>query len=247
VGTSACQLAPENKLSTRTVKSQPQCVLSRRARIDPQMALQATASWDGGGGRLASSGGGESFPLPVGMSGSTAEERRDPTHREQVIQLFREIRTPLYSYLVCIGLKPHEADDIVQEAFLRLHHQLQSGAKIVEPRAWVFRVARNVSLNVQRVQRRLVSETDLDPKDDLKLQQRFDAEQNPEEVYLRKEAMRRLDAGIAQLTEHQRQCVSLRAQGLRYREIAVVLGLSVSTVAELLQRAIVRLAGEIHG
>jgi RNA polymerase sigma-70 factor, ECF subfamily len=196
--------------------------------------------------QLAAPGGDDSVALPLPLGHSAAEERRDPSHREQIVQLFREIRTPLYSYLVCIGLKPHEADDIVQEAFLRLHRQLASGANIDEPRAWVFRVARNVSLNVHRVERRLISESGLDPKEDLKLQQRLDPEQNPEEVYLKREAMRRLGARITQLTEAQRQCLYLRAQGLRYREIAVVLGISVSSAAELLQRAVVKLNGEIH-
>ncbi|SPE40190.1 RNA polymerase, sigma-24 subunit, ECF subfamily [Candidatus Sulfotelmatobacter sp. SbA7] len=196
---------------------------------------------------LAASRGDHSFALPGRLGSAAIEERRILSHRDQIIQLFREIRTPLYSYLVCIGLKPHEADDIVQEAFLRLHCQLESGARIEEPRAWLFRVARNASLNMHRVQRRLVSESNLDQDEDFELQQRCDPSKNPEELYLSKEVMQRLDAGIAQLTEPQRQCVYLRAQGLRYREIAVVLGVNVSSAAELLQRAIVRLAGEIHG
>jgi len=196
---------------------------------------------------LAASGGDHSFALPGRLGTAVIEERRILSHREQIIQLFREIRTPLFSYLVCMGLKPHEADDVVQEAFLRLHCQLECGAKIEEPRAWVFRVARNASLNMQRVQRRLVSETNLDQDEDFNLLQRCDPGKNPEELYLSKEAMQRLGAGIAKLTEPQRQCVYLRAQGLRYREIAVVLGVNVSSAAELLQRAIVRLAGEIHG
>lgn len=196
---------------------------------------------------LAAASGDESLALPLHLSSSATEDRHDTSYRERVIRLFREIKTPLYSYLVCIGVKPHEADDIVQEAFLRLYRQLSSGLRIDEPRAWIFRVARNVSLNVQRVERRLVSESDLDPKDDLRLQQRCDAGQNPEELYLKRETMRRLGAGIAQLTESQRHCMYLRAQGLRYREIAVVLGISVSSTAELLQRAIVKLNGEIHG
>jgi RNA polymerase sigma-70 factor (ECF subfamily) len=79
------------------------------------------------------------------------------------------------------------------------------------------------------------------------LEKRFDPEMNPETLYLKKEVMTRLDAGIARLTEQQRHCVYLRSQGLRYREIASVLGVSVSSAAELLQRAVVRLAGEIHG
>lgn len=195
---------------------------------------------------LAAIGGDDGATLPLPLGHSAADERRDPSYREQIVQLFREIRTPLYSYLVCIGLKPHEADDIVQEAFLRLHRQLAAGGHIDEPRAWVFRVARNVSLNVHRVERRLISESDLDASSDLKLRQRQDPEQSPEDFYLKREAMRRLDAGIAQLTEAQRQCLYLRAQGLRYREIAVVLGISVSSAAELLQRAIVKLNGEVH-
>lgn len=195
----------------------------------------------------AASGGDHSFALPGRLGTVAVGERRILSHREQIIELFREIHTPLYSYLVCIGLKPHEADDIVQEAFLRLHCQLECGAKIEEPRAWVFRVARNVSLNMQRVQRRMVSETNLDKNEEFSLRQRCDPGKNPEELYLSKEAMQRLDAGVAQLTESQRQCVYLRAQGLRYREIAAVLGVNVSSAAELLQRAIVRLAGEIHG
>jgi len=197
--------------------------------------------------RFADSANSHEFLLSTGLGLGATEERRDLNHREILVQLFREIRMPLYGYLVCIGLKPHEADDIVQEAFLRLHHQLESGVKIDEPRAWVFRVARNVSLNLQRVRRRLVFESDLDPKDESKLEQRFDPEMNPEALYLKKEVMTRLDAGIARLTEQQRHCVYLRSQGLRYREIAAVLGVSVSSAAELLQRAVVRLAGEIHG
>lgn len=196
---------------------------------------------------LAASGGNHAFVLPGRLAAATTEERRLLSHREQIIELFREIRTPLYSYLICIGLKPHEADDIVQEAFLRLHCQLERGAKIDEPRAWVFRVARNASLNMQRCQRRIVSETSLDQDEGARLERRCDPGKNPEELYLSKEAMQRLDAGIARLTEPQRQCLYLRAQGLRYREIAVVLGVNVSSAAELLQRAVVRLAGEIHG
>jgi RNA polymerase sigma-70 factor, ECF subfamily len=197
--------------------------------------------------RAASKGGDRGLALQLPLASPAPQEHGILNHREQIIQLFREIRPPLYSYLVCTGLRPQEADDIVQETFLRLHCQLESGAKIEEPRAWVFRVARNASLNTQRDQRRLVSETDLDPRDDLNLRRRCDPTENPEELYLSKEATQRLDAGIAQLTEPQRQCLYLRAQGLRYREIAVVLGVNVSSAAELLQRAIVRLAGKLHG
>jgi RNA polymerase sigma-70 factor, ECF subfamily len=197
--------------------------------------------------RLATSATGTNFDLGAPFERGNIEKLGAPDDREYLIQLFREVRTPLYSYLVCIGLKPHEADDIVQEAFLRLYRQLQSGARIEEPRAWLFRVARNASLNVQRSRRKWVFETELSPAEGRVLEQRSSPEGTPEQVYLKKEEMKLLDVRMGELTEQQRQCVYLRAQGLRYREIASVLGVTISSAAELLQRAIVRLAGGTHG
>jgi DNA-directed RNA polymerase specialized sigma24 family protein len=53
--------------------------------------------------------------------------------------------------------------------------------------------------------------------------------------------MKRFEQRFAQLTPKQRQCVSLRAEGFRYREIALTLGVSVQRVGELMQRSILLL------
>jgi RNA polymerase sigma-70 factor (ECF subfamily) len=190
---------------------------------------------------------GEGVFLGVSRRRDAAEESPGMNKYEQIIQLFREIRVPLYSYLVCLGLEASEADDIVQEAFLRLHTQLRSGTKIEEPRAWTFRVARNLAFNFHRDHRRLVLHSALGPEDAARLQGRHAPEEDPENLYMKEETIMRLDEAMAHLTEPQRQCVHLRAQGLRYREIATVLGITVSSAAELLQRAIVRLAEELRG
>jgi len=50
--------------------------------------------------------------------------------------------------------------------------------------------------------------------------------------------MKRFEDAFARLTPKQRQCVLLRAEGFRYREIAEVLGISVQRVGELMQRSI---------
>ena len=112
-------------------------------------------------------------------------------------------------------------------------------------RGWVFRVAHNLSRNLQRRERRLVSDTPVEGEH-VTLEQ-ADAALNPEDMYLWKEHLRRLDIAIAQLTEQQRQCLHLRAEGLRYREIADVLGVGVSRVPQLLQRAMVRMMEELYG
>jgi DNA-directed RNA polymerase specialized sigma24 family protein len=48
------------------------------------------------------------------------------------------------------------------------------------------------------------------------------------------------------LTRFQRQCLHLRVEGLRYREIAELFGVSVATVAEAVRRGLVNLAAQIN-
>ena len=58
----------------------------------------------------------------------------------------------------------------------------------------------------------------------------------------RAEQRRRLRAVFRALPERDRQCLSLRAQGLRYREIAKALGISLGAVAKSLAHAVMRLS-----
>jgi len=51
----------------------------------------------------------------------------------------------------------------------------------------------------------------------------------------------RLGQAVAALSPQQRQCLHLRTEGFRYREIAAILNISDSSVGEFLRRAIVRL------
>jgi RNA polymerase sigma-70 factor (ECF subfamily) len=63
---------------------------------------------------------------------------------------------------------------------------------------------------------------------------------------LEKEKFGRLEKAIRQLPELERECLLLRAGGLRYREISDVLGISKSTVADTVARAIKKLAEECN-
>jgi len=64
----------------------------------------------------------------------------------------------------------------------------------------------------------------------------------PEQAVLQKEKLRRLGNAMRSLTDVERECLLLRAGGLRYREIAEVLDLSTSTVGDTVDRAIRKLA-----
>lgn len=154
--------------------------------------------------------------------------------------LYRELRKPLLRYLVCLGLSSDEAQDVVQDAFLGLHRHLASGGAQENIRSWVFRVAHNQARNRQKSYDRRFG-TPLDPGMDSALD-----EATPERVMLEKEKFGRLGKAIRQLPESERECLLLRAGGLRYREIGDVLGIPTSTVADTVARAIKKLAEECN-
>jgi RNA polymerase sigma-70 factor (ECF subfamily) len=154
----------------------------------------------------------------------------------EVTALYRELRKPLLRYLVCLGLSRDEAQDAVQDAFLSLHRHLASGGSQESIRSWVFRVAHNQARNRQGSYHRRFGEPlhgEMDAMPD---------EATPEQAVLEKEKLRQLGKAIRQLTGSERECLLLRAEGLRYREIGNVLGLATSTVGEVVNRAIKKLA-----
>ena len=178
--------------------------------------------------------------LPGFVSGSHATQLRE---RDPIVALYDELRPSLFGYLICQGLMPQEADDIIQDSFVQLYRVLRSSGKIDNPRSWLFRVAHNLSVNLQKRERRLVSSPDGEPYAALEGGR---VEADPEQIYAHKERLQLLTTAISRLPQRQRECLHLRAEGLRYREIAEVIGLTTSAVAESLKRAVVRLMDDLY-
>jgi RNA polymerase sigma factor (sigma-70 family) len=68
----------------------------------------------------------------------------------------------------------------------------------------------------------------------------------PERVAIEKERFRHLGEAIRGLPDCERECLLLRAEGQRYREIGEVLNIPTSTVADTVDRAIRKLAEKCH-
>ena len=172
---------------------------------------------------------GDSFPFALPISRFAAKTGEATT-------LFEELRKPLLRYLVSLGLTMDEAQDVVQDSFLCLHRSLASGAMKDNARAWLFRVAHNAARNRQRsYHRRFTS-----PLEDAAFE--VAGVSTPEHAVLKKEKYRKLGAAIRSLSDVERECLLLRAEGLRYREIGEVLSLATSTVADTVERAVKKLA-----
>ncbi len=137
------------------------------------------------------------------------------------------------------------AEDLVQEVFLRLYRYLDQGNTMRNPAAWLFTVANNLVYDAGR-ERRTQSDLDQQAWDKL-LESRPSAALDPEQTILHQERMDRIHRGVLSLTPLQRQCLHLRSEGLRYREIGELLDLSIATVAAAVRRGLLTLSTYVNG
>jgi RNA polymerase sigma-70 factor (ECF subfamily) len=154
--------------------------------------------------------------------------------RQRVEQAYEDARNDVYYYLLSMGMVPADAQDITQETFLRLYVALRDGEEIRSIRGWVFRVAHNAALKANEKRSRLQSFDD-------SFNSLASQAQTPERSVIESQRRELLDAAIRELSPQQRQCLHLRAEGLRYHEIADTIGISISSVAVFVRRALSKL------
>ncbi|MGH9753664.1 MAG: RNA polymerase sigma factor [Blastocatellia bacterium] len=168
------------------------------------------------------------------MAGQKGEDRINLENR--FVKLYTEWRVSVSRYLGRIGVSPEEADDIVQEVFLRLFKHLLEQKGEENLRGWVFRVAHNLALAQYNDRSRLTLKNPEDWEGLCDLLR--DRSPNPEELLIAKEKTAKIDQAICSLSDLQLQCTILRLEGFRHREIGEILGVSMATVAESLRRVI---------
>ena len=152
-------------------------------------------------------------------------------------QWYAEFGTRIYRYLRYHVASADEADELTAETFLRA---VRAAASFDPARgnakAWLFRIAQNVLRDARRRERRRGS-VSIEAFRDL-----VSDAPSPEERLLHEEEVRRLLAAMDELSERDREVVSLRyASELEYPEIAVILGIREAAVRTRLWRALGRL------
>jgi RNA polymerase sigma-70 factor (ECF subfamily) len=133
----------------------------------------------------------------------------------------------------------HDAEEVVQETFLSLFRHLQLGKSKRNLRGWIFRVTHNLALKDRYAKRRTYC---LPGYDGTTAEGQIDPQPNPEQLASIAQRRVRLLALIEVLPEADQRIVFLRAEGLGYREIASVLGISLGSVSISLTRTLARLA-----
>lgn len=139
------------------------------------------------------------------------------------------------------GRSEHEADDLVQDAWMRLAGYQSSNA-VARPEAFLMRTALNLSIDAHRQQYARGEEIALE---DVFLQ---DVAPTIEEQVLSRERLERLSMGAARLTNKTRAIfLAHRMDGKTYMEIAAEQGLAVSTVERHVAKATMQLTAWMEG
>jgi RNA polymerase sigma-70 factor (ECF subfamily) len=176
---------------------------------------------------------------------ATLETSNRPSELElKVIELFDESRDSLLRYAVSLGLSTSDGEEIIQEVFLALFRHLQLGRDGSNLRGWLFRVAHNLALKRRNANYKLQQKHHPDGEI---VDRQLDPTPNPEEQLIQSQRRERLRAVLEALPEQDRCCLHLRAEGLRYREIANILGMSLGAVSISLTRALARLGSADEG
>ena len=180
------------------------------------------------------------MPAKAVEFGAARWEGRQTAEEDQrlTLELYDREQVPLRRYLLYLGVDADTAAETVQEAFLRLHRHLAAGGDRSSLRAWLYRVAHNLARNTQTSH--WASKTSDLAEVNIR-SEIADQAASAEQELLARESERHMRDALQKLSDAQRNCLVLRAQGMKYREIAEALNLSISTVGENVQRGLEKL------
>jgi RNA polymerase sigma factor (sigma-70 family) len=165
-----------------------------------------------------------------------------PARAETLEELFTALESPLLSYALRLLGERELAEEIVQEAFMKLHAHFD---EVREPRRWIYRTVHNLALNQRRSSSKIVRLQSPDP-DESNTPDVSDPQPLPDEQIARCEGIGMVRLGLETLDERSRELIRLKFhEDLSYKEISVRTGLKIGHVGYLLHHAIKALSEEL--
>jgi len=166
---------------------------------------------------------------------------------ETTEQVFTALESPLLIYARRLLGDFSAAEDIVQEAFMKLHAQFHT---VLAPQPWLYRTVHNLAVDHQRRVSRIVlvgDMADAGDEDDSPAHEPSDAQPLPDEQIARWEGIGLVRLVLETLDERSRELIRLRFhEDLSYKEMAGRTGLTVGHVGYLLHHALKAMAGELE-
>ncbi len=167
----------------------------------------------------------------------------DVARRARFTEQAMEYMPALYTAALRMTRNPADAEDLVQETYLKAYRAWDSFQQGTNLKAWLYRILTNTFINAYRSKKRRPEQTDLDDVEDLYLYRRLgglEAAQmgrSAEEEVLDLFTEADVKAAIEELPENFRLAVLLAdVEGFSYKEIAEILDIPIGTVMSRLHR-----------
>lgn len=152
-------------------------------------------------------------------------------------QLHRLLYSSLYSYAYSLLKSRELAEEATSDMFIKLWTIKEQLGKVTHPQLYMFRSLKNICLNILRREKRKVVVTDV-----LDTEKDSGATDSPEDALQYKELMQLLTNAVASLPEQRRLVFTLiKEQGMKSKEVADLLEISLRTVENHLYKAVKQL------
>jgi RNA polymerase sigma-70 factor (ECF subfamily) len=151
---------------------------------------------------------------------------------KELIEILTPYKNKMFRYAFSIVGNRYEAEDVVQEAIIKIWKRMDKFSEIDNKEAWVITIVRNLSIDKVRAKKKKQTSdindyyhiSDNSPAPDITLEQ--------------KDAVIKVAEIMESLNETQREIITLRdIEGYTYQEIADIMELKVDQVKVYLFRA----------
>ena len=157
--------------------------------------------------------------------------------------LAMEYMPSLYTAALRMTRNPADAEDLVQETYLKAYRAFNSFTEGTNLKAWLYRILTNTYINAYRAKKRRPEESDIDDLENFYLYRRLGglegaaAGRSAEDEVLDHFTETEVKEAIEALPEQFRMAVLLGdVEGFSYKEIAEILDVPIGTVMSRLHR-----------
>lgn len=153
--------------------------------------------------------------------------------KEAFVLVYNELKKPVFTVVFRIVGDISAAEDITQEVFVKLFVS-PPDSSVNNPRAWVFKIAHNLSIDALRKKQQSLNIDDIE----------LVADDAFEQIVTRLD----IESAINRLTDTERQVISLHLNGgLTFTEISAIMNLSQSAVYRNYRKALKTLRRILNG
>tara|TARA_A100001037_G_C14997787_1_gene565553 strand:+ start:137 stop:676 length:540 start_codon:yes stop_codon:yes gene_type:complete len=168
------------------------------------------------------------------------EQTKAAPDKEPIEEVLRQCESPLLAYAMKMVQDGEQAQEIVQEAFVRLH---ASYSEVGLPRPWLYRTVFNLAMTHHRERKKVVP-VGFSPEETPGAEKTNTPA--PDERMVRMEAVAQTRACVEELDDRSQQLVRLRFEdGLSYKEMSERTGLTVTNVGYILHKSLKKLAASL--